>query len=85
MRLLCRHGRAGRVLVPPDYRAFVRGLRKLCEQHSVRIRAENEGPVLIGPDDAKTIGEFPYTMLLGSPDNVTLGAEDEHPISNGRG
>lgn len=63
-----------------DYRAFARDLKRLCKKHGVKGRASNEGLVLLGPSEAKTIGDYPYSVFEFSPDEVVIGDEGEDQI-----
>jgi len=64
----------------PDYRTFARDLMKLCKKHGIKLRAHNEGLVLLGPAKAKIIGDFPYSVFEASPTEVVIGDEMESPI-----
>lgn len=64
----------------PDYRAFAKDLRKLCQKHKIKFSAIAEGMVILGPATAKSIGDFPYNIVAASPDSVILGddADDNY-------
>jgi len=64
----------------PNYRAFARDMLKLCQKHGIKIRAANEGLVLLGPAKAKTVGDFPYSLFQFSPTEAVIGDDGEHPI-----
>ncbi len=57
----------------PDYRAFARDMMKLCKKHGIKIRAHNEGSVLLGPVTAKTYGDFPFSDFSFSPTEAVIG------------
>lgn len=65
----------------PDYRAFARDMLKLCKKHGVKLRACNEGLVLLGPAKAKTIGDSPYSLFRFSPIEAVIGDDGENPIT----
>jgi hypothetical protein len=64
----------------PDYRAFARDMMKLCKKHGIKIRAHNEGLVLLGPVTATTIGDSPYSVFRFSPTEAVIGDDGENPI-----
>jgi len=64
-------------MTKPDYRAFARDLLKLCKKHGVKLRACDEGTVLLGPGKAKIMRDFPYCEFAADPAEVTLGREGD--------
>lgn len=57
------------------YRAFAREMMKLCKKHGIRMRACDEGTVLLGPAKGRIMRDFPYSEFEFSPEGATLGAE----------
>lgn len=60
-----------------DYRALARDMMKLCKKHGVKIRAYDEGLVILGPAKGRIGRDFPYCEFEFSPESATLGAEHD--------
>ena len=60
-----------------EYRAFAREMMKLCKKHGIRMRAFEEGHVILGPAKGRIMNDFPYSEFEFSPEVTTLGAEHD--------
>ncbi len=61
----------------PNYRAFARDLIKLCKKHGVKMSAYDEGNVCLGPADAKTFKDFPFSAFSCTPTQALIGDVNE--------
>lgn len=61
----------------PDYKAFAKDMMNLCKKHGIQLMADNEGIVVLGPDDAEISSDFPYFNFAFNPLVAELGQKHE--------
>jgi hypothetical protein len=65
-----------------DYRAFARDMMKLCKKHNIKMRADDEGAVLLGPSTAKIAKDYPYSSFIFSPIKAIIGSDGDDEVIN---